>query len=94
MPKVTLISHEYDRLGDAIRAVMAARHIRTQKELAARMHENPQNVCNWIAGAEKGNIKAWQLERIANALKISVYELYGLASEPENLAQNCTRLIC
>ena len=94
MPKVTLTSHEYDHLGDAIRTVMAARRILTQRDLAKRMHESPANVSNWIAAASNGNIKAWQLERIASVLKVTVLELYTLASEPEDLAENCMRLIC
>lgn len=94
MPKVTVISHEYEALTDALRVVMASRGILTIKELAERMHEPPQNVSNWLRGAQSGNVKAWQLESICKALKISVRELYNLAADPSRMPQNCARLIC
>ena len=93
MPKVNLISHEYDNLTGAIRTVMSSRHIYTQAELAKRMNESRANVSNWLDAAEKGNLKLWQLERICSALKISIYELFGIASEPSKMAENCVRFI-
>lgn len=93
MPKVKLISHEYDKLGDAIRAVMSSRHITTQTELARRMHESKANVGNWIDAAGKGNIKLWQLELICSAMHITITELFRLAAESKNMADNCMRFI-
>lgn len=87
MPKINLNPHPRDAIPRNVRILLAANGW-SQAELAKRMKVSEGTVSCWLSGR---GMSIETLDRLAEVLHTTPAKLYTPAEE---VADNCTRLIC